>query len=186
MEPEKHNLYFIAIVPPEGICEEINRIKEDFVNRFESRKALKVVPHITLKAPFGFPAASHDQTLDWFEKMKVTVPPFQQELKDFGAFHKNRNPVIFVKPTLNVELENLQKQVLINFTTAYSSESIKESEFNPHITVAYRDLKKELFKVAWQQYQAKKYFSTFEVNSFQLLQHDGKAWNVISTFWLEQ
>lgn len=183
----RENLYFIAIIPPELICEEVTRFKEDFANRFKSRHALKVVPHITLKAPFKLSAENHEQILQWFTQMPVTVPPFKQELKNFSAFNNKRNAVIYVNPSMNLSPYQLQKVVLLNFRGAYPQESIMkiELDYKPHITIAHRDLKLHLFKEAWKEYEAKEYAGTFWVNDFHLLQHDTKKWNIISTFYLK-
>ena len=142
------------------------------------------MPHITLKAPFTFPGAHHEQILRWFENMQVTVPSFKQQLRDFGAFHNRRSPVVFVKPVMNTSLDRLQKEVLINFGETYSHAHIlqQELDFTPHMTIAYRDLQPNLFKEAWQEYETKKYAAGFDVNSFHLLQHNGKAWDIISTY----
>ena len=65
-------------------------------------------------------------------------------------------------------------------------EIIKKQEFvfNPHVTIAYRDLQHTMFIEAWEEYREKKYAAGFRVSSFQLLQHDGNMWNVISNFSL--
>ena len=44
------NLYFIAIIPPQEICEAITAIKQDFAERFKSSKALKIIPHNHFKS----------------------------------------------------------------------------------------------------------------------------------------
>ncbi len=183
---EKQNLYFIAIVPPQSICEEITHFKDDFANRFESKAALKVMPHITLKAPFRFPASVHEQLVKQFKQMHITVSSFQQELNDFEAFHNKRQPVIYVKPVENLSLSDLQRQVLQSFSVAFPAIAVRgiELEFKPHITVAYRDLQPAMFKKAWHEYRTKNYAATFDVNGFQLLQHNGKMWNIINTFLL--
>src|SRR6476619_3234024 len=95
---DRSNLYFIAIIPPDEICETVTIIKQDFADRFRSKKALKVVPHITLKAPFKFPASENIELLQLFALTPVLVHPFRQELKDFGCFANKRNPVIFIEP----------------------------------------------------------------------------------------
>lgn len=183
----RQNLYFIAIVPPEKICREITGFKDDFATRFKSRAALKLIPHITLKAPFKSPAAHHADTIQWFEQMRVTVSYFQQELEGFGAFHNRHKHVIYVKPIMNLPLQNLQKELLQNFRIAYPGEIVTnpEIDFKPHITIAYRDLQSQLFKEAWKEYQSKKYEARFDVKRFQLLQHNGRIWNTVSTFSLQ-
>src|SRR5438874_7853693 len=116
---ERSNLYFIAIVPPDEICEAVTTIKQDFADHFKSKKALKVIPHITLKAPFKFPVQDHTELLRWFESTPVFVHPFQQELKNFGCFANKRNPVIFIEPVMNESLAMLQKNVISHFINAF-------------------------------------------------------------------
>lgn len=184
----KANLYFIAIIPPQEIREAVTEIKKDFAERFKSSKALRVILHITLKAPFKFPSEQHTELLRWFALTPVTVNSFQQELKDFGRFANKRNPVIFIEPVMNESIKQLQKNVLNHFIKSFGKEQVAQNEykFNPHMTVAYRDLQYHQFKIAWEEYQSKKFQATFEVNSFHLLQHDGKQWNSVKEMRLSQ
>lgn len=181
---ERQNLYFIAIIPPQEVCDEITAFKNDFADRFNSVKALKVVPHITLKAPFKLPSVEHAALVNWFQKLYINLYPFTIELKDFGAFHNRYSPVVFVNPIMNASLYSLQKEVLKNFISTYPDIPVPglELKFLPHVTVAYRDLQPQLFKEAWEEYSEKKYEATFEVVNFHLLQHDSKKWNIISTY----
>src|SRR3954462_5398862 len=181
------NLYFIAIIPSEEICEVVTTIKQDFADRFKSKKALKVIPHITLKAPFKFPAQDHTALLRWFALTPVSVYPFKQELKNFGCFANKRNPVIFIEPVMNESLAMLQKDVINHFIKAFGKDQVAQNEFkfSPHMTVAYRDLLFSQFKIAWEEYETKKFKAIFEVNEFHLLQHDGKKWNSVREFGLQ-
>ena len=185
---EPGNLYFIAIIPPDEICKAITTVKQDFADRFKSKKALKVVPHITLKAPFKFPVQEQTSLLRWFALTPVSVHPFQQELKDFGCFTNKRNPVIFIEPVMNESLALLQKNVVKHFIKAFGKNQVAQNEFrfNPHMTVAYRDLLFPQFKTAWEEYETKEFEAIFEVNKFHLLQHDGKKWNSIREFALQK
>ena len=180
---ERENLYFIALIPDERICSEIDVFKTEVADRFEARQALKVMPHITLKTPFKMPASSHFNLLQWFRSLHVTVGSFQIELKNFDAFHNKDNPVIYVKPVINTPLYLLQKEIIRSFRIAYPKAGVNniEKNFKPHITIAYRDLKPEKFSEAWKTYQLRNYATFFEVNNFYLLQHDSKRWNVIQT-----
>lgn len=184
----KANLYFIAIIPPQEIREAITAIKQDFAERFKSSKALKVIPHITLKAPFKFPAEKHTELLRWFASTNVTTNSFQQELKDFGSFANKRNPVIFIEPVMNESLKTLQRNVLNHFINELGKEQVAQNEykFNPHMTVVYRDLTYHQYKIAWEEYQSKKFEATFEVRSFHLLKHDGKKWESVKEVMLRR
>lgn len=184
---EKELLYFIAIIPSQEICDEITGFKKDFADRFESKKALKVIPHITLKAPFKLPAAELSKLEQWFQQLYINPEPFEIELKDFGAFDNKYNPVVFIQPIMNIHLYSLQQEIIRNFSLVYPQVPVmaQELKYKPHITVAYRDLEPERFKQAWKEYQLKKYTATFRVNALHLLQHNGKEWKIISTYSLK-
>jgi 2'-5' RNA ligase len=173
-------LYFVAIIPPPGVCRQVTIIKEDFRDRFNSTHALRVVPHITLKAPFS--VNDNQQVPDWFNDIPVTIPPFEQKLTNFNCFDNKRNPVVFIEPELSEALEQLQETVVQDFRQSFPSIPILQNElsFHPHITVGYRDLGFENFQLAWSEYQNKSFEASFLVENFCLLQHDRKQWNIIA------
>ena len=178
---ENQNLYFVAIVLPDELCEKIVEIQSEIADRFNSRKSLKVVPHITLKAPFTLPEFAHIHLLNWFANLIVKIPSFQVNLEDFGAFKNTKQPVIYIKPIANEALTNLQKLIVQEFYRTFEDVQIGSSElvYKPHVTVAYRDLKPEMFERAWPEFEIEKFSGTFLVNGFQLLKHDGKMWHII-------
>lgn len=180
----KENLYFIAIIPTKEICEEIIGLQLDFAHHFDSNAALKVIPHITLKAPFKLAASRHSGLKQWFQKLFINSGPFKVELKDFDIFRNKNKPVIFVNPVVNVPLYALQKEIIRSFRISYPELKIMnlELKFRPHITVAYKDLRPDKFFEAWNIYKTKVFSAVLDVNSFHLLQHDGKMWNVIETY----
>ena len=183
--PEK--LYFIAIIPPKPIAEEVTLFKHDFANHYESSKALKVMPHITLKAPFKMFEADHKSVVGWFEKLTVSESRFEVVLKDFGAFRNLEHPVIFVNPMVSEALTNLQRSLINQFGKAFPhvKRPSVDNNFHPHMTIAYRDLTYENFEKAWAQYEHKKFEAQFPLDSFHLLAHDGTKWNVIATQTLQ-
>ena len=54
--------------------------------------------------------------------------------------------------------------------------------FHPHITIAFRDLRKEKFYEALAYFKTQAYNFTFTINSFCLLKHTGKEWLVHKEF----
>lgn len=184
---EKESIYFIAVIPPNNICESITASRMDFADRFESKAALKTIPHITLKAPFKLTPPDQSDLRRWFGALSFQTGPFQIELKNFSAFNNKRHPVIFVNPVLNAPLSSLQKEIISSFQFTYPEIPVTEQEmkFHPHITIAYRDLSFANFSEAWKEYQKKEYQGIFDVDSFALLQHDGRVWNVIDTCYIK-
>lgn len=176
------NLYFIALIPPKELREQITSFKQDFANRFNSKKALKVFPHITLKAPFKLSFNAHEELLRWFTDLRILQKQFTIQLKDFGAFNNKKNPVVFIQPILTKELQAVQQQLIASFNSAFPTHIHKtDLNFHPHITIAYRDLSFEMFKQAWNEYKHKSFHATFEVDAIYLLQHDSQKWNIIAT-----
>ena len=176
------NLYFIAIIPKRELRYKIHLLKEDFAARFNSRKALKVYPHITLKSPMKCPAEEHDNLLSWFKTSIIDETSFAIELKDFGAFHNKSNPVVFVNPVESKALRLLQKQIVSSLKSLMPQYITPVDEhFHPHMTIAYRDLSPDNFEQAWLEYRDKKFSDIFEIDAVHLLQHDTRKWNIIAT-----
>lgn len=174
------NLYFIALIPQQELCDEINNFKNDFAIRFNSKKALKLPPHITLKAPFKLVCNVHDSLLEWFVNLCFAGKAFNIELKDFGAFQNGYHPVVFINPVMNTELSLMQKAIITSFRNYYPSQTHHtDLRFKPHITVAYRDLTLQKFREAWKEYKTKSFNAVFEVTGVYLLQHDTRQWNII-------
>jgi 2'-5' RNA ligase len=178
------SLYFVAIIPPQELCDAITAVKNDFKERFSSKHALRLIPHITLKAPFS--SANEAKVKDWFSNVPSTVPPFQQRLHHFNCFSNKRNPVIFIEPELNDALKQLQRDIIADFKKNFATIPVPQNElnFHPHITVGYRDLSYENFLLAWSEYRDKSFDASFRVENFCLLQHDRKQWNTISKYSL--
>ncbi|HTE28588.1 2'-5' RNA ligase family protein [Flavitalea sp.] len=181
---ERENLYFMALIPNEQICNEIDAFKRDLARRFESTQALKVVPHITLKMPFKLPSSRHFDLLQWLRCLSLDITQFNIELKNFGAFPNRDHPVIYVNPITTIPLLSLQHDLIRRFWISFpKSVSLnRELKFTPHITVAYRDLRPEKFVEAWKIYDTEKYAAIFDVNNFHLLQHNTKKWNICDTY----
>lgn len=182
---EKGSLYFIALIPQKAVCDEITNLKEDFAARFDSRKALRIMPHITIKAPFRLAAIEHSALVTWFQNFATAQSPFEIQLKDFGSFPDSERPVIFVQPVMNDALLILQKDIIGGFANLFPDlVHPTDLNFKPHITIAYRDLSFENYKQAWREYRHKKYQAAFEVQDIHLLEHDSMQWNIIATYKL--
>lgn len=178
-------LFFIAIVPPKEIADTVTAIKQDFADRFESVKALRVMPHITLKAPFRVFENDVDSLLEWFGKLKMESAPFEITLDGFGAFGNNESPVIFVKPVVSAGLNEMQSALIEKLSADFPKATAShDRHFHPHMTIAYRDLKREHFEKAWPEYETKPFHATFMADSFHLLRHDGTKWNIEATAFL--
>lgn len=177
------NLYFIAIVPPEEIRSEIQQFKENIFSKYGSKASLNSPPHITLHMPFDWKPQKEQMLLDKLQSFSSSIKPCPIKLRNFNCFEPR---VIYVDVETNELLTESQNQLykfckreLNLFNAQY-----KELPFHPHITIAFRDLKKPMFYKAWEEYKMKLYAKSFIFGGLTLLKHDGKQWNVFQQFYL--
>lgn len=178
---EKLKQYFIALVPPAPIYEEAMGLKLYFKDQYNSKASLNSPPHITLHMPFKWRTDRENDLIQSLAEFSAGHQSFNLELLNFNSFPPR---VIFIEAVKTEALEALYKDLhrfckkeLNLFNAAY-----KDQAFHPHLTLAFRDLKKHLFIKAWEEFQAKKYSAGFVVDKISLLKHNGKIWEVIQDF----
>ncbi len=176
----KEKLFFIALVPPEPLLTKVAELKQKVAIEFGVRAALKSPPHITLHMPFKLKERKEIELLGVLEKIKIEPPTVQ--FHGIGSFEPR---VLFLKILESPGLHILEKTVhsylkpIQIFNNQY-----KGKPFHPHLTLAFRDLKKEAFYTAWERYKALSFESQFVANEFSLLKHNGSVWEVYKTFSL--
>ena len=177
---DKWRLYFIAIVPPAPFCEEALKVKQYFSEHYATKGAMKSPPHITLHMPFKWKEEREVELINELDKFSKRNKPIQIHFNNFGCFPPR---VIFIdvkkSDSLTLFQQNLQRfcmQELNLFNSNY-----KELPFNPHLTVAFRDLKKSAFQKAWEEFREKKFEGEFSADSIVLLKHNGKMWEICKT-----
>jgi 2'-5' RNA ligase len=173
-------LYFIAIVPDEALCKEVTALKNHIAQNYFSKAALKLPPHITLYPPFKWDDKNEDSIINTLHDFNRQIAPFSILLNGFGSFEPR---VIFIKPEPCHELEVLRQGLLQHLkSTINLSDPQNDRPFCPHITIASRDLQRQYFYEALNEFGSKKFNAVFDVLNFSLLQHDGKKWDVCKIF----
>jgi 2'-5' RNA ligase len=180
----KDKLYFLAIIPPAPIYEEALAQKQYFKEHYKSKASLNSPPHITLHMPFRWKEQDEEELSARLHNFSMNNQPVTIKLDNYSSFPPR---VIFINVILNQELENLQKnlkrfcrRVLNLFNADY-----KELPFHPHLTVAFRDLKKSNYFLAWGEYENKKFQAEFVADKLALLKHNGRVWQVHQEFRLQ-
>lgn len=177
----KESLYFLAIIPPSPIYEEVMEFKNEVLEKFDSKAALRSPPHITLHMPFKWKDKKENFLIEKLSSFEFTDYPFDIQLKDFDFFPPK---VVFVNVAKNNLLVQVQKQLVKHVRNQLNilNADYKDMPFHPHMTIAFRDLKKTLFSEAYEYFSEKKYQASFEVVGFHLMKHDGKRWNKFQFF----
>lgn len=175
------SLYFIAVVPPVKESEEITSLKNYCKEHFGSAHALKSPPHITLHMPFKWNDKKRVLMEECLTKVATETEPFQVQLRDFDFFEPR---VVFVDVIENLKLSELQKRLVKQMRLELNlfNADYKDRPFHPHVTIAFRDLKKPRFYEAQSHFSRQSISMRFEINDLVLLKHDGKGWEVDQRF----
>jgi 2'-5' RNA ligase len=176
---KKPKQYFLAIIPPSPVFEEALELKNYFKERYNSKASLNSPPHITLHMPFRWKEEKENELIETLNAFASGLRPFDLQLLNFNSFPPR---VIFIDVVANEQLVSLQKKLLrfckkeLNLFNA----DYKDQPFHPHLTLAFRDLKKSMFADAWGEFSAKPFSASFQVDKFNLLKHNGKVWQPYS------
>ena len=170
-------LYFVAIVPPSPIYEEAFEQKLYFKTKYNSKASLNSPPHITLHMPFKWVEKNEDEIVSHLTTFARDNASVVVKLNGFSSFPPR---VIFINVEISAELERLQKNLARYFKRQLNlfNANYKELPFHPHLTLAFRDLKKPNFQKAWEEFVSKNYQATFLADKIVLLKHSGAVWEI--------
>ena len=171
--------YFIGILPPPEICDKIEQVKLELMREHKLRGALRSPAHITLHRPFEWKEENENELLENCNKFSPKKK-FNIELKNYNCFQPR---VIYADVVKNPDLTDLyylfrghaKRQMGI------FNEDDNERGFEPHITVAFRDLKKQLFYKLWDQFKNREFIAEFEFKGICLFKLQDK-WEVLKEF----
>lgn len=175
--------YFLAIVPPEPLYGELVALKEKIGTAYEARAALRSPPHVTLHMPFLWNETKEDKLAAALRSFTREQRSLTVALNGFNCFAPR---VVYVAVEENEPLQELQRKLFkhcklhLNIFNA----NYRDKPFHPHITLAFRDLKKEKFESLWNELATKPFDANFVTNSITLLKHDGRQWIQYSSFLL--
>lgn len=174
-----NRLYFVAILPPKHVYTKIRQIQHEIKNEFGCKQALKPPVHITLQAPFKRPESIESSLISGLQQFCSGFKPFDVEINGFGTFSPH---TIFLKPEKTKGLMDFRQGLiqLLENEFDFADQEIGFRDFNPHFTIAYRDLKNKYPKV-WETYKSKEFRDAFQVAEIFLLKHNYKFWEVLRT-----
>jgi len=177
-----HSLYFIAIIPDEPLQTELMKLKQWVFSKVGSKGALRSPAHITLLMPFKWKTAKEAQLFASLRKLTSSMAKFDVLLPNFNCFEPR---VIYVNVENTDALTEAKNQVLKMARQELKLHFLKDIRgFHPHITIAFRDLKKPQFYQLWAHFKTKPFEAIFKANAIALLKHNGKKWDVYKKFEL--
>lgn len=153
--------------------------------KYNSKAALNSPPHITLHMPFKWDEEKEERILNTLQELTISRQPFDLSLQNFGAFKPR---VIFIDVQSNPALEKLHEDLkkIMKISLNIFNADYKDKGFHPHLTLAFRDLKKANFVEAWKEFERKNYEASYTVDKIMLLKHNGKSWDIYREFGLKK
>ncbi len=166
--------YFLAIIPPEPLFSEVENIKKQVSISYNNKSALRSPAHITLHMPFEWNEEKEGLLIEKLNEFQFGNS-FNIQLKNFSCFEPK---VLFIDVVKNDDLSRLQsrlvEQVKLNLNIFNQANDLRA--YHPHVTIAFRDLKKESFYKAWEELKNRIFEADFKAKSFVLLKHTGSVW----------
>jgi len=177
---DRLNLYFIALVLPQELGDEIRELKEEMKILSGAKDILKSPAHITIQKPFKRGDSEEPGIVKMLRSFAKQQKFFSVNPEGFGSFPPR---VIFIKVKDHdpfVELHKRLLEVLLNDLKLSDTEIM--SDIHPHITLTTRYLTQEGFNNAWPKFKDRQYSKSFEAHSLCLLKHDGHKWEILNRF----
>jgi len=172
-------MYFIALVLPAGVNDEILRWKQFMKERFQCLVALRSPAHVTLVPPFWMNSDLENELKEAISRFSKRQVPFEINLENFAAFKPR---VIYVDVLPSSHLQAMREQ-LTEYLIAPALFPVRKDDrpFHPHVTIATRDLHKKAFYEAWDIFKKEPYKASCNINGISLLKHNQKNWDVLFT-----
>lgn len=168
-------LYFIGLVPGDPVQSEIMKFKQEAKAIFNAGHALNSPAHITLIPPFSMPVHEESQLINDIKKAVGKIGDIYLELNGFGHFGKR---VVFVKTEENDQVSKLYLRLRNELSDYIEKQNHGDKKFHPHITVASRDLKTELFDSAWEYFSKKEYYRVIKTAKVDILRYEQNTWKI--------
>lgn len=171
------NLYFLAIIPPDHLAQEIDLLRHELWYRYGAQHTLNSPPHLTLVPPFESPDRS--ALLSGLEAFCANEKKITISIEGFGHFGQR---VLYAALELQPALNAMRDRLYIHCQKSLNLPLPSPRNYHPHISLATRDLRKARFAAAWKWLQQQQIEGSFAVNDVSLLRHSGKRWLIDHKF----
>ena len=176
--PEGFSLFYIAVVCPQQVDEQINVFKDYMEQTYGCRSAKKSPAHLTVVPPFKAEDELQDELKSFVDAYNVGIVPFDIQIKGFGAFGER---VLFADVTPNQNLQELEQECMKEFVEKFPSIIFGlKPDFNPHVTIATRDIPEGKFGEAMEYLKTRDLDITHAVKELHLLRLVRGRWEIIS------
>ena len=173
--PEGFALYYIAILCSNEINEKVSELKQYMQSTYGSRAAQKSPAHLTIVPPFKSEEDFEGNYKSFLEEVNFTLVPTTVRLNDYNHFGEK---VLFVDVEKSESLLNIEKETFKAFEEKFPAISFNtKPEFNPHVTIATRDIPEGKLAEALAYFKENHPFDAeFTVKELKLMKLQNNKW----------
>jgi len=171
------NLFLVCLVPPTSIVEDVDEIRNYIADEFKVYESLKRPAHITLYNPVKIASEEMEKRFFYALSTAAFSIPFVQVLQNFSSFPQH---TFFLDVEKNPGIMDLQSQ--IKKALAPLDLRTEQQKFNPHLTLAFKDVKQPVFDAIIKTFKDRKFKRTFTVSGFSVYKHIDKKWRPYKEF----
>ncbi len=180
MPASVNSKYFIAILVKGAAGDLFENIKQEIFTHFNLKAGLRCHAHITLHRPFEWPEHKEKELVKKLSLFTYSGSNFPVYINGTGNFDTR---VIFAKVEQSIPLTKLQEELkwYVHKNIGLFNETADLRGFHPHITLAFRDLKKRHFQDVYAFVESLNIKQNFLCHGFSLLKFEEK-WGEIAFF----
>ena len=170
--------YFIGLLPPPALETTLYQLKSELKAHFQIKYALQSPSHLTLKMPFRYKEGKERELVMRLTNLLEAQEPFPLQLLGIGHFGR-RN----IHHQIAASAHLIQLQILLrSFCKRYLHliEELSDRNFQPHITLAYKDLKPNHFEEVLEFAHKNAVWDEFLVDKAYLMKIVEGRWKVIA------
>lgn len=173
----EESLYFIALIPPDPILEKFWNLKQDAFERFGCKAALNSPPHITLHMPFRYRLDREAELLACLAQFSEKQTMLEVETLGWATFPPK---VLYIEVQKSEPLTQMQANLhrTMKVDLGRFNSNYKDQVFHPHITIAFRDLRKRLLVEAFHHFSKIDVEAKWISENMSLLKHNGSHWEI--------
>ena len=161
---------------PHPIKTKIKKYQKQTSKKFNTIRALDWVPHITIADRVLIPEDKFSTICNKLKEICSNTKPIKVNTKNLRFLEPTKSPfennyVIFIDVNVTKELKEIHDLIQNNIYKGLKRPSYKSDKYEPHITLAYRDLTKENFNKAKSFFKDKtiKTDYSFTLDNLQLV-----------------
>ena len=159
------NEYLLVLNPHEDLRNRIQKIKDEFAEKFKAPSARYIKPHLIL-CNFLTLGMMEEKILHRLQTISMGIVPFKLELKDYGSYPSH---TIFINVVSQLPVKSLVSQIkeaqrLMKLNNENKPHFIED----PHLTVCQK-LKPWQYEQAWLEYSNRHFTGRFIADGMLLL-----------------